>query len=57
MERVGTQTLVAMFKALELQVPISKLGFVDGQPFELGLGNRLVQELGFFVEGSKNPTT
>ncbi len=46
-----------MFKPLELQVPINRLGSVDGKPFELGLGNILIQELGSFVEGSKNPTT
>jgi len=46
-----------MFKPLELQVPINRLGSVDGEPFELGLGNILIQELGSFVEGSKNPTT
>ncbi len=46
-----------MFRTLELQVPISRLGSVDGQLFELGLGNRLVHELGSYVEGSKNPTT
>jgi hypothetical protein len=54
---VGTQTPITMFRPLELHVPINRLGSVDGHPFELGLGNILVQELGSFVEGSKNPTT
>ncbi len=46
-----------MFKPSELQVPINELGFVEGFPFEFGLGSRLVQEMGSFVEGSKNLMT
>ncbi len=46
-----------MFRPLELHVLISRPGFVEGHPFEFGLGNRLVQEMGSFTKGSKNPTT
>jgi hypothetical protein len=42
MERVGTQTLVTMFKPPKLQVPVNKLGSAKGEPFEFGLGSRLV---------------
>jgi hypothetical protein len=57
MERMGTQTPIVVFKPLELQVPINKVGFVGGHSFELGLGSILIHELGPFVKGSKNPTT
>jgi hypothetical protein len=56
MESVETQNPLAMFKPLELQVPVNRPRFVEGQPFEFGLGNRLIQELGSSIEGSKNPT-
>ncbi len=46
-----------MFKALELQGPISRLRSAGQYPFEFRIGCRLVQEMGSFVEGSKNPTT
>jgi hypothetical protein len=35
-----------MFRPPELQVPISRPRFAEGQPFEFGLGSRLVQEMG-----------
>ncbi len=57
MERMGTQTHVTMFRPLELQVLVSGPRFVERQSFEFRLGNRLVQKLGSFTEGSRNPTT
>jgi len=57
MERMGTQTPIVVFKPLELQVPINRLGFVGRHSFEFGLGSILVHELGPFVKGSKNLTT
>jgi len=42
MERMGTQTHVAMFKPPKLQVPINRLGSTKGQPFEFGLGSKLI---------------
>jgi hypothetical protein len=57
MEKVGTQTLVTMFKPPNLQVLVSRLGFAEGKSFEFGLGNRLVYELGSFAKGSENPMT
>jgi len=46
-----------MFRPRKLQVPISKPRFVKGQPFEFGLGSKLVQEMGLSSKGSKNPMT
>jgi hypothetical protein len=54
---MGTQTLVVVFRPPELQIPVSRPRFAKGQPFEFGLGNKLVQELGSFAEGSLNPPT
>jgi hypothetical protein len=51
------QPSFTVLKPLELQVPINRPRFAKGQPFEFCLGNKLVQEMGSFVEGSKNPTT
>ncbi len=47
----------AMFKPLYLHVLVSRLGSTKGQPFEFGLGSILMQEMGSYVEGSKNPIT
>ncbi len=55
-EKVGTQTLVVVFKPQELHVLV-KLGSTKGKSFKFGLGSRLVQELGSFAKGSKNPMT
>ncbi len=54
---MGTKLPLRVFKPLELHVPTSKPRSTKGQPFEFGLGNRIVQELGSFEEGSKNVTT
>jgi hypothetical protein len=42
MKRVETQLSFAMFKPLELQVPISRLGSGEGFPFEFEIGSILV---------------
>jgi len=42
MEKVETQTPLAIFKPQELQVPTRKLKSTKGQPFEFGLGIKLV---------------
>ncbi len=57
MERVETQPLFVVLKPSEIQVPSNKPGSKEGFPFEFELGSRLVQEMGSFAEGSKNPTT
>jgi hypothetical protein len=54
---VETQPSFVMFKPSKLYVPISRLRSTKGFPFEFGLGSKLVQELGSFVEGSKNLMT
>jgi len=46
-----------MFKPLKLRVPINKPSSIKGFPFEYGLRNILVKEMGSYAEGSKNPTT
>jgi len=46
-----------VFKPPKLQVPISKPRFAKGQPFEFGMGSKLVQEMGSSSKGSKNPMT
>jgi len=57
MERMETQLLLAVFRPLELQVQINRPRSIKGQPFEFGLGNIIVHELGSFKKESKNPTT
>ncbi len=57
MERVETQPSFELFKPLEIQVPPSRLEFAEGFPFKFELGKRMVQEMGSFVQGFKNPTT
>jgi hypothetical protein len=52
-----TQPPLEVFRPLELLVPTSRQGFAKGQPFEFGLGNGIVHELGSFGEESKNRTT
>jgi hypothetical protein len=49
--------LLVVFRSPKLQVPTNTPRFVEGQPFEFGLGSIMVHELGFFGEESKNPTT
>ncbi len=34
-----------------------KYQLVEGFPFEFELGSKLVQKMGSFIKGSKNPTT
>jgi len=46
-----------MFRPIELQIPPSRPKSIKGFPFEFELGRRLMQELGSFVEGSRNPMT
>ncbi len=57
MERVETQLAYEEFRPIELQVPPSRLEFVEGFPFEFELGKRMVQELGSIAKGSIDPTT
>jgi hypothetical protein len=38
-----TQNPLTMFKPPKLQVLVNRPGFVEGQPFEFGLGNILVR--------------
>jgi hypothetical protein len=45
------------FKPIELKVLPIRPKFIEGFPFEFELGRRMVQELGSFVEGSRDPTT
>jgi hypothetical protein len=54
---MGIEPPLTIFRTPKTQVPTSRQRFAEGQPFEFGLGNRIVQELGFSTEGSKNPTT
>jgi hypothetical protein len=54
---MGIKPSLTIFKPLEIQVPTSRPRFAKRQPFEFGLGNRIVQEFGSSKEGSKNPTT
>jgi hypothetical protein len=49
MERVETQPSFAKFRPSKLQVQVSRLGFVEGFPFEFELGSRLVQKMGSFT--------
>jgi hypothetical protein len=56
-ERMGTKPPLRVFKPLELHIPTSRLGYAKGQPFEFGLGSRIVQELGSSKKGLKNVTT
>ncbi len=54
---MATKPPLTVFRPLKLQVLANRLGLVKGQPFEFGLGNRIVQELGSSRKGSKNLTT
>jgi hypothetical protein len=54
---VETKPSFVKFRPSKLQVPINRLGFVEGFPFEFELGSKLVQEMGSSIKGSKNPTT
>jgi len=57
MERMETQPLLAVFRPPKLQVQTNRPRFIEGQPFEFGLGSIIVHELGSSKKGSKNPTT
>jgi hypothetical protein len=46
-----------MFRQPKLHVLINRPRFVEGHPFDFGLGGRLLQELGSSTKGPKNPTT
>jgi hypothetical protein len=48
---VETQLSFAMFKPSQLQVPISRLGSIEGAREQIGARN------GTFTKGSKNPIT
>jgi hypothetical protein len=52
-----TQLAFEEFKLAKLQVPPSRLEFTKGFPFEFKLERRMVQELGSFAKGSRDPTT
>ncbi len=52
-----TEIPLTLFKPPKLQVLLSRQRFAKGQPFEFGLGSRLIHELGSSAEGSKNPMT
>ncbi len=52
-----TQPAFEKFKLVELEVPPSKLEFVEGFMFEFELRRRMIQELGSSLEGSRDPTT
>ncbi len=52
-----TQPTFEVFRPTKLQVLLNRPKFAYGLPFKLELGRRMVQKLGSFVEGFKNPTT
>jgi hypothetical protein len=52
-----TQPTFEVFRPTKLQVLLNRPKFAYGLPFKLELGGRMVQKLGSFVEGFKNPTT
>jgi len=52
-----TQPAFEKFRLVELQVPLSRLEYVEGFPFEFELGRRMVQELGSSTEESRDPMT
>jgi hypothetical protein len=54
---VETQSSFEVFRPSELQMPVSKLEFIKGFPFEFELGSKMVHEMGSSAKGSKNPTT
>jgi len=54
---MGIDLPLAVFKPLKIQVPTNRPRYAKGQPFEFGLGSRIIQELGSSKEGFKNPTT
>jgi hypothetical protein len=43
---MGTKPLLRAFRPLELHITTSRPRSPKGQPFEFGLGSRIVQELG-----------
>jgi hypothetical protein len=56
-KRVATQPTFDEFKSTELQVPLSRLEYVEGFTFEFELRRRMVHEMGSFVKGSGDPLT
>jgi hypothetical protein len=56
-ERMGTKPLLRASRPPKLHIPTSRPGSPKGQPFEFGLGSRIVQELGSSKKRSKNVTT
>jgi hypothetical protein len=54
---VATQPAFEKFRPVELQVPPSRPKSIEGFQFEFELGRRMVQELGSFVKGFKDPIT
>ncbi len=50
-----TQHAFEEFRLAKLQVPPNRPKFAKGFPFEFELGRRMVQELGSFAEGSRDP--
>jgi hypothetical protein len=57
MEKVETQIPLTLFITQKLQVLLNRPRFGKGQPFEFGLGSRLIRELRSSAKGSKNPMT
>jgi hypothetical protein len=56
-ERVVTQLAFEEFILVELHVPLSRLEYAEGFPFEFELGRRMVHELGSSIEGSGDTIT
>jgi hypothetical protein len=46
-----------MFKLVELDVPPSRPESTKGFPFKFEMGRKMVQDLGSFVDGFRDPTT
>ncbi len=56
-KEVEPQPSFEVFKPSKLQVLVNRPAFAKGFPFEFEMANRLVQEMGSSVEGSKDPMT
>jgi hypothetical protein len=57
MEIMATQLVFEEFRPTKLQVPLSRLEFAEGFPFEFKLERRMVHELGSSTKGFGDPTT
>jgi hypothetical protein len=57
MEGLEPRPSFEVFKSLELHVLINRPRSTKKFPFEFELGNILVQEMGSYAEGSRNPST